>query len=185
MATKVERQLGRKDNRSNTDFGQISSSWKSNWIVSTSKPKVETTKKKEDATVVYKGRPETQQCNQDIKCHGICHISTHYPNKRTIVMRGGKILIDSEEEEDSMPPLDDTNDVDSEFPVEEETLVTRRVLSVQVKEDDIEQKRANIFHIRCHVNNKVCSLIIDGGSYTNVASALLVEKLQLPTLKHP
>ena len=35
------------------------------------------------------------------------------------------------------------------------------------------------------VNNKVCSLIIDGGSCTNVASALLVEKLQLQTLKHP
>ena len=28
-------------------------------------------------------------------------------------------------------------------------------------------------------------MIIDGGRCTNVASALLVEKLQLPTLKHP
>ena len=28
-------------------------------------------------------------------------------------------------------------------------------------------------------------MIIDGGSCANVASALLVEKLQLPTLKHP
>ena len=31
----------------------------------------------------------------------------------------------------------------------------------------------------------VCSLIINGGSCTNVASILLVEKLQLLTLKHP
>jgi hypothetical protein len=37
---------------------------------------------------------------------------------------------------------------------------------------------------RCHVNNKVCSMIIDGGSCTNVASTILVEKLNLPTLKH-
>ena len=36
-----------------------------------------------------------------------------------------------------------------------------------------------------HVNNKVCSLIIDGWSYANFSSALLVEKLQLPTLEHP
>ena len=94
-------------------------------------------------------------------------------------------MTDSEdEEEEPMPPLD-TSDVDLEFPVEVEVLVTRRVLSAQVKEDDIEQQREHIFHTRYHVNNKVCSLIIDGGSCTNVASGFLVEKLQLQTLKHP
>ena len=41
-----------------------------------------------------------------------------------------------------------------------------------MKEDDIEQQHENIFHTRCHVNNKICSLIIDGGSCTNVASSL-------------
>ena len=35
------------------------------------------------------------------------------------------------------------------------------------------------------MKNKVCSVIIDGGSCTNVASTELVEKLALPTLKHP
>ena len=43
--------------------------------------------------------------------------------------------------------------------------MTRRVLSAQVKEDAIEQQNGNIFHTRCHVNNKVCILIIDGGLY--------------------
>ena len=154
----------------------------------TSKPKVEITKKKEDVVVVNKGIPKTQQRNRDIicfKCHGLGHISIHYPNKRTMVMHGGEIMIDSEEEEESMPSLDNTSDVDLEFQVEGEALVTRRVLSAQVKEDAIEQHRENIFHTRCHVNNKVCSLIIDGGNYTDVASTLLVEKLQLQTLKHP
>ena len=46
-------------------------------------------------------------------------------------------------------------------------------------------QRENIFHIRCHVQNNVCSVIIDGGSCTNVASTTLVEKLGLPTSKHP
>ena len=32
---------------------------------------------------------------------------------------------------------------------------------------------------------KVCSVIIDGGSCTNVASTTLVEKLGLPLLMHP
>jgi hypothetical protein len=42
-----------------------------------------------------------------------------------------------------------------------------------------------LFHTRCFVNNKVCSVIIDGGSCTNVASTYLVEKLALTTLKRP
>ena len=54
-----------------------------------------------------------------------------------------------------------------------------------MKKDVVEQQHVNIFHTRCHVNNKVCSLIIDDGSCATVASALLVEKLQLPTLEHP
>ena len=55
----------------------------------------------------------------------------------------------------------------------------------------MEQQRENIFRTRCHINNKVCSMIIDfffwggGGSCTNVASTTLVENLNLPTLKHP
>ena len=55
---------------------------------------------------------------------------------------------------------------------------------MQVKEND-EVQRDNIFHIRCHIQNKVCSVIIDGGSCTNVASTTLVEKLGLPVIKHP
>ena len=100
-------------------------------------------------------------------------------------MSGGEILNDSEEEEELMPPLDDTSDVDLEFSVEVEALVTWRVFSAKVKKDDIEQKCENIFHIRFHVNNKFCNFIVDGGSCTNVASAFLVKKLQLLTLKHP
>ena len=50
------------------------------------------------------------------------------------------------------------------------------VSSAQVKEDAVEQQHGNMFHTRCHVNNKVCSLIIDGGSCVNVVSSLLVVK---------
>jgi hypothetical protein len=50
-------------------------------------------------------------------------------------------------------------------------LVIRRALNMQIKEDDVDQQRENIFHTRCHIQNKVCSMIIDGGSCANVASA--------------
>ena len=46
-------------------------------------------------------------------------------------------------------------------------------------------QRDNIFHTSCHVQNKVCSVIIDVGSCTNVASITMVEKPGMPTCKHP
>ena len=49
--------------------------------------------------------------------------------------------------------------------------------------DDVQ--RDNVFYTRCHVNDKVGSMIIDGGSCTNMASTSLVEKLNLATLNHP
>ena len=45
-------------------------------------------------------------------------------------------------------------------------------------------QRENIFHTRCLITNKLCSLIIDGGSCTNVASTRVLEKLALPTISH-
>ena len=62
-----------------------------------------------------------------------------------------------------MPSLEDACDDNVEYPVEGESLVARHALSAQVKEDDVEQKMENIFHTRCHINNKECSMIIDGG----------------------
>jgi len=46
-----------------------------------------------------------------------------------------------------------------------------------------EIQRENIFHTRCLVNNKLCSMIIDGGSCANVTSTR-VEKLGLPIISH-
>ena len=55
-----------------------------------------------------------------------------------------------------------------------------------MKEEDNEAvQRDNIFHIRCHIGDKVRSVVIDGRSCTNVASTKLVEKLSLPTMKYP
>ncbi|KAL4348832.1 hypothetical protein GQ457_17G008640 [Hibiscus cannabinus] len=51
-------------------------------------------------------------------------------------------------------------------------------LNMQPSQDD--QQRENIFHTRFHVNDKVCIVIIDTCSCTNVASTLMVEKLGRP-----
>lgn len=54
---------------------------------------------------------------------------------------------------------------------------------MQAKQD--ESQRENIFHTRCVIQNKLYSLIIDGGSCTNVASIRLVNKDGLKTTPHP
>ena len=83
---------------------------------------------------------------------------------RTMIAHVNKeVETESEGDDDQMPSPGNACDDYVEYPVEGESLVARRALSVQVKEDDIEQQRENIFHTRCHINNKVCSMIIDEG----------------------
>ena len=66
---------------------------------------------------------------------------------------------------------------------EGELLVLRRTLSSL--KGDKEEQRENIFHSRCTIQGKVCSLIIDGGSCANMASSNMVEKLNLQAMTHP
>jgi len=73
--------------------------------------------------------------------------------------------------------------IESESPCEGDLLMIRRLLGTIPKPLDTTQ-RENIFHTRCLITNKLCSLIIDGGSCTNVASTRVVEKLALPTISH-
>ena len=67
---------------------------------------------------------------------------------------------------------------------EGELLVLRRAVSSQ-KANNHEEQREIIFHTRCTILGRVCSLIVDEGSYAYVASTTLVEKLQLKTERHP
>ena len=57
--------------------------------------------------------------------------------------------VDSKSEE--MPYLEDCTDVKIAYPVEEEALVIRCVLNMQIKEDDVDRQWENIFHTRCHI----------------------------------
>jgi hypothetical protein len=59
-----------------------------------------------------------------------------------------------------------------------------RSLNTRIKGDDIKQQKKNIFHTRCHINNNVCSMIINNESCANIASTILVRKLSLKTTKH-
>ena len=91
----------------------------------------------------------------------------------------GEITSESEisEEEEEEEELE-------EGAMQGDMLMVRRLLGSQMQPLD-DTQRENIFHTRCIVNGQLCSLIIDGGSYTNVASSKLVSKLNLDTKPHP
>ena len=64
--------------------------------------------------------------------------------------------VESENKGDkSMAETEEESDDEVEYAAEREALVTRRVLNTQVKEDDMEQQRENIFHTHCLINNKM------------------------------
>ena len=176
MAIKVEQQLKRKGSQSFQNLGS-SPLGRSNGR----KDKDAVFKSKTEPSSVNNGKNESQTRNHDIKCFrclGVSHIASQCPNMRTLITHvDGEVETKSEGNNDQMPSLEDACDDDVEHPVEDESLMARRALSAQVKEDDMEQQRENIFHTRCHINNKVCNMIIDRRSCTNVANTTLVENL--------
>ena len=63
-------------------------------------------------------------------------------------------------------------------------LMVRRLLGSQMQLLD-DSQRENIFNTKCIINGKLCYLIVDEGSCTNVASSRLLSKLNLDIKPHP
>ena len=124
------------------------------------------------------------------KCQGRGHFANQCPNKRTMIIDdAGQVVTDPEDEED------EPDDAHSEHDDEEEEVVCReqgmvnfvtiRSLNARVKKDEHGMQRENIFHCHCVVGGKVCSMIVDNGSCTNVVSEITVKRLGLATRDHP
>jgi hypothetical protein len=76
--------------------------------------------------------------------------------KRVMIMKANnEVETDGDDEKEKMPQLKDVNGVCVKYPVEGETLMVRRAMNMHVKVDDSEGQRRNIFHMRCHVHNKL------------------------------
>ncbi|XP_024007306.1 uncharacterized protein LOC112083509 [Eutrema salsugineum] len=133
-------------------------------------------------TLIHVSSQSSPRCQNPIdRNQGRGHYARDCPNQRVMIITpsGGYESQDEPEEEPENP------EEDVEYPdTGEYLLVTRRVLSVQVQPEDRIQ-RENLFHTRCTINNKLCNLVIDGGSCTNVASKFMVDILGLEKIKHP
>ncbi|GJV94407.1 RNA-directed DNA polymerase [Tanacetum coccineum] len=117
---------------------------------------------------------------------GVRHIAYECPNTKLVT------LAEYEEGDNSYavdPSLGSVVIVDSIVeeivgPDKGAWLVVRRTLSnTHYREENLQ--REAIFHTRCTIAERVCTVIIDGGSCTSVASQTLVSKLNLITEPHP
>ena len=149
--------------------------WPRSFVPSRTEPP----KAKVDVPTDVKGKSETQpKRTRDVKCfrcQGHGHYASECPNKRIMMIRdNGDMESESDRSDcEGMPLLEDSDGDELALPVGE-SLVIRQTLQVQVKEDEINQLRENIFHTR-YVQSKVCGLIIDSRSCVNfVVPPLLV-----------
>ena len=126
------------------------------------------------------------------KCQGFGHYQSACPNKRVVTLREAVDCRDELLEEEKRVGIF-TIEEEEESEEEEEhryvapqydTNLVIRSLQTQ-KARKVEDQRDQLFKTICLIKEKRCSVIIDGGSCTNVAAQELVTKLDLPTTPHP
>jgi len=154
-------------------------------------PKPEGTSRVDKGKVVVlpspKELPTKLEGKKCFKCQGYGHFQYDCPNRRVMTIQEVEevdaLLMETQEEahEEELDSMEEETQLEAD---EGELLVLRRVLHTQDTPYDKAQ-REMIFHSRCTIQDKVCNLIIDGGSCTNVASTTLIEKLGIPTISHP
>jgi len=119
------------------------------------------------------------------KCLGYGHIASSCPTKRTMALN----LKREVKSEHSFPPSPKSTSSHTSSsserikPLEGGLLMIRHQLTQVSKELDPSQ-RQNIFHSRCHINDKLCPFLIENESGINVASTRVVDKLGLKTIPH-
>jgi len=187
LAIKVEAQISKKNALKNTHNDGYYNNSRKNKNKSFSKyPPKESSFKTRDSkpsTSTHKSptKSSTKKC---FKCLGYGHIVANCPSKRNMFIHDGVVVSEHESETSRhSSPSRSPSEIESESPCEGDLLMIRRLLGTIPKPLD-DTQRENIFHSRCLITNKLCSLIIVGGSCTNVASTRVVEKLALPTISY-
>jgi len=120
------------------------------------------------------------------KCQELGHIAADCPIHRVITLAewdAVKEEVAEKEKEEFIGASEEEKEEITAEADEGEMLVLQRAPSSQKGEQ--EAQRENIFHSRCTVQGKVCSMIIDSGSCANVVSLSMIEKLGLQTSVHP
>ncbi|XP_021716716.1 uncharacterized protein LOC110684585 [Chenopodium quinoa] len=132
---------------------------------------------------------EDRKC---FKCGSVGHIATNCPSKRVMTAQEweqeqakceqGSDYVEKNEEENFEEEEGHIDEIDPE--THGQSLVLRRALHSKTVPMENNQ-REKIFLTRCKVEDRLCDMIIDTGSCTNVVSTTLVDKLTWPITEHP
>ena len=146
-----------------------------------------TTPKPQVKSEVHKLQQESSsKSKRCYKCQGFEHIASECPNKKVVALV----------EEDEAKEEDVEDGVESGHVQEDEeeltmldhgiSLVAQRSLKVGAVASEEDWLRYNVFHTRCtSKGGKVCSVIIDSGSFENCVSMEMTQKLDLKFVPHP
>lgn len=117
-------------------------------------------------------------------CLGKGYYAMDYRNKRVVVMQtNGDYTSQEDYGQGDVEFIHETEESEGERPIEGHLMLIRRVLQSKPHVAERDQ-RENLFETRALLNEKICNLIIYGGSYTNVARQDMVERLGLSTFKY-
>ncbi|XP_074315385.1 uncharacterized protein LOC141651579 [Silene latifolia] len=146
-------------------------------------------KEKGKGTVVEAKETRLRRC---FKCQGYGHIANECPQKKALTIQELINLIPNfVVPESELEPIDVEDESGGEevhevepYSDEEKGVLVLRSLHTEAAQIEHEQ-REQLFHSRCKVNSRICTLIIDSGSCTNVIAKDVIAKLKLPTKNHP
>ncbi|XP_060196132.1 uncharacterized protein LOC132625489 [Lycium barbarum] len=175
MAVKLEKQIKRK---------QQASSWRSQPNTNSKKPwpKQDVTSRPQEG----KGKAKVDEKEGEEEEGGVSEDDVELPNSGFVgvarkILDGENESKKSEKEEEEGGVSED----DVELPFNDSLVaVVRRIMAINLGVNS-EEQRENIFHTRCGIRGRTCSMIIDSGSCANVVSSHLVDTLGLACMKHP
>jgi len=180
-ANQVEQQLKRKGIMRRSSNNNKNFNWKDKVMKDKGVPSSSVTSSSGKSPHRYSNSPPKRKTSEVkcFKCFGRGHYASKCPIKKNMIILSKTQIVSepsSEEEKEEVEMELDT--------LEGDLLMIQRLMGSKMHALD-QIQRENIFHTRCSIQGKICSLIVDGGSCTNVASLRLVTKLNLETKPHP
>ncbi|XP_074278064.1 uncharacterized protein LOC141601669 [Silene latifolia] len=190
LALKFEKQdKGKKSYSRDYSKGSSSYSIPTATTSSSKETRKEDPKDKGKVTAVETKDARLRRC---LKCQVYGHIANECPQRRALTNQELVDLVPNfvlpEPEWSSVVQEEENSDgevhIIDPYSDEEKKVLVIRSLHTEAAHVE-EEQRERLFHSRCKVNNQLCNLIVDSGSYTNVVSRELVDNLNLPTKNHP
>ena len=148
-------------------------------------PPISTPSQQANSGTYNKGIPKSSS-GSNFKCFK-CGEMGHKANEcnKPLLSKGRALILDDVVEVKEVGELDSDELVRGDDEKEGVVLVMKKTLLMPRKEDDDEWLRGNIFYSTCSILDKVCKLVINGGSCENIVSQEAVDKLGLKTEEHP